>query len=66
LPHADSSHPDILDGYDNAEKGNPTLSAKLDALADMKFTYVISCQSFGSQKASGNPHAKDIIDLMKR
>ncbi|KAE8124605.1 hypothetical protein FH972_019472 [Carpinus fangiana] len=57
---------DILDGYDNSEKGNPRLSAQLDALADMKFTYVISCQSFGSQKASGNPHANDIIDLMKR
>ncbi|XP_065623281.1 uncharacterized protein LOC112004925 [Quercus suber] len=32
----------------------------------MKFTYVISCQSFGSQKASGDPHADDIIDLMKK
>ncbi|KAM3732281.1 hypothetical protein ACB098_11G048200 [Castanea mollissima] len=57
---------DILDGYDTAGKGNPTFSAQLDALADMKFTYVISCQSFGSQKASGDPHADDIIDLMKK
>lgn len=42
------------------------LSAELDALADMKFTYVLTCQLFGSQKASGDPRAKDIIDLMKR
>jgi callose synthase len=66
LPLADYSHPDILDGYDTTGKGNPAFSAQLDALADMKFTYIISCQSFGSQKASGDPHADDIIDLMKK
>ena len=66
LPLTDYSRPDILDGYDTAAKGNHTFSAQLDAVADMKFTYVISCQSFGSQKASGDPHADDIIDLMKK
>ncbi|XP_038691552.1 putative callose synthase 8 isoform X2 [Tripterygium wilfordii] len=55
---------DILEGYDAAESNNRTLS-QLDALADLKFTYVISCQMFGSQKASGDPHAQDILDLMK-
>ncbi|KAB1214970.1 putative callose synthase 8 [Morella rubra] len=57
---------DILDGYETAVKENHTLSAQLGALADMKFTYIISCQTFGSQKASGNPHADDIVDLLKR
>ncbi|KAF3442292.1 hypothetical protein FNV43_RR16208 [Rhamnella rubrinervis] len=55
---------DILEGYDAAERGNRTISAQIEALADLKFTYVISCQQFGSQKSSGDPHAQDIIDLM--
>ncbi|RWV90457.1 hypothetical protein GW17_00047337 [Ensete ventricosum] len=37
-----------------------------DALSDMKFTYVVSCQNFGAQKSSGDPHAQDILDLMIR
>ncbi|KAJ4842397.1 putative callose synthase 8 [Turnera subulata] len=57
---------DILEGYDEAERNNRTLFAQLQALADMKFTYVISFQMFGSQKASGDPHAQDILDLMVR
>ncbi|XP_057949634.1 putative callose synthase 8 isoform X1 [Malania oleifera] len=57
---------DILKGYDAVEAGNDALSAQLDALADMKFTYVISCQEFGSQKSSGDPQAQDILDLMIR
>ncbi|CAL0310217.1 unnamed protein product [Lupinus luteus] len=57
---------DILEGYENAERGNRALFAHLEALADMKYTYVISCQSFALQKASRDPHAQDIIDLMKR
>ncbi|KAK6229181.1 hypothetical protein SCA6_018132 [Theobroma cacao] len=55
---------DILE--DAIERNNPKLSAELDALADMKFTYVISCQMFGSQKSSGDPRAEDIKDLMRR
>ncbi|KAI5662239.1 hypothetical protein M9H77_21562 [Catharanthus roseus] len=57
---------DILQGYEAIEKGNDTLSAQLDAVADMKFTHVISCQMFGSHKSSGNPQAQDILDLMIR
>ncbi|KAF5950988.1 hypothetical protein HYC85_012981 [Camellia sinensis] len=57
---------DILQGYDAIERRNDTLSAQLDALADMKFTYVISCQMFGSQKSAGDPQAQDILDLMIR
>ncbi|KAJ4788918.1 glucan synthase-like 4 [Rhynchospora pubera] len=50
----------------NHKNGQPCMSDQLDALADMKFTYVISCQKFGEQKANGDPHAQDIIDLMTR
>ncbi|XP_052206358.1 putative callose synthase 8 isoform X2 [Diospyros lotus] len=57
---------DILRGYDAIERGNDLLSAQLDAIADMKFTYVISCQMFGSQKSCGDPQAEDIRDLMTR
>lgn len=63
---ANSVNADILEGYENAEKSNMTLFAHLEALADMKYTFVISCQSFASQKASGHPHAQDIIELMKK
>ncbi|XP_010552165.1 PREDICTED: putative callose synthase 8 [Tarenaya hassleriana] len=55
---------DILEGYDDVERSNRALAGQLDALADMKFTYVVSCQMFGAQKSSGDPHAQDILDLM--
>ncbi|KAH7512777.1 hypothetical protein FEM48_Zijuj12G0126200 [Ziziphus jujuba var. spinosa] len=60
---------DILEGYDTAEKGKRSLSSQIEALADLKFTYVISSQQFGAHKSSGDlrdPHARDIIDLMTR
>lgn len=57
---------DILKGYDVTEGVNDMLSAQLDAIADMKFTYVVSCQNFGLQKSSKDPQAQDIIDLLKR
>uniref|UniRef100_A0A453Q7Y3 Glycosyl transferase 48 domain-containing protein n=1 Tax=Aegilops tauschii subsp. strangulata TaxID=200361 RepID=A0A453Q7Y3_AEGTS len=34
------------------------------AVADMKFTYVVSCQSYGIQKRSGDARAQDILRLM--
>jgi len=61
-----SVKPDILEGYETAERGNRALFARLEALADMKYTYVISCQSFASQKASNDPRYQDMIDLMIR
>ncbi|KAJ4977031.1 hypothetical protein NE237_002137 [Protea cynaroides] len=63
---------EIFEDYNAIEraldkKNSPrSLSAQLDALADMKFTYVISCQMFGAQKSSGDPHAQDILDMMIR
>ncbi|KAK4256006.1 hypothetical protein QN277_008927 [Acacia crassicarpa] len=55
---------DILEGYETAERSNSALFAHLEALADMKYSYVISCQSFASHRAYADPHAQDIIDLM--
>jgi hypothetical protein len=57
---------DILEGYETAEKGNRALFARLEALADMKYTYVISCQSFALQKSMNDQRYKDTIDLMIR
>ncbi|KAJ4726559.1 Callose synthase-like protein [Melia azedarach] len=57
---------DILEGYEAAERNNRSLFAQLDALADIKFTYVVSCQMYGLQKSSGDPRAQDILDLMIR
>ncbi|KAJ6792389.1 callose synthase 12-like [Iris pallida] len=31
----------------------------------MKFTYVVACQIYGTQKAKKDPHAEDILYLMK-
>ncbi|KVH89522.1 callose synthase 11-like [Cynara cardunculus var. scolymus] len=35
------------------------------AAAMMKFTYVVSCQKYGSQKQKGEQQAEDILNLMK-
>jgi len=50
----------------NKRNIHQSLSAEIEALADMKFSYIISCQKFGEQKIKGDPHAQDIIDLMTR
>jgi callose synthase len=57
---------DILEGYETAEKGNRALFARLEAPADMKYTYIVSCQSFALQKAMNDPRYKDTIELMTR
>ncbi|GMI65572.1 glucan synthase-like 4 [Hibiscus trionum] len=57
---------DVLEDVNVVERNNPKLSAELDALADMKFTFVVSCQMFGSHKSSGDPRAEDIKELMIR
>ncbi|XP_031477694.1 putative callose synthase 8 isoform X3 [Nymphaea colorata] len=58
---------EICKGYDAVKRnGNAhhRLLAQLEGVADMKFTYVVSCQNFGAQKSSGDPRAHDIVDLM--
>jgi callose synthase len=40
------------------------LLTQCKAIADMKFTYVVSCQQYGIQKRSGDQRAQDILRLM--
>lgn len=45
-------------------KKQRSLHAQLEAVADMKFTYVATCQNYGNQKRSGDRRATDILNLM--
>lgn len=60
-----------MKGYKVAEsnkeeylRNEKSLLAQCQALADMKFTYVISCQQYGIQKRSKDPRAHEILRLM--
>ncbi|KAL9407347.1 hypothetical protein Peur_004319 [Populus x canadensis] len=62
---------DLMEGYkaielstDDQSKGGRSLLAQCQAVADMKFTYVVSCQKYGIHKRSGDPRAQDILRLM--
>jgi callose synthase len=44
----------IFRGYRNFEQGRPVYELA-QALADLKFTYVVSCQIYGNQKKSDDP-----------
>ncbi|CAL5428591.1 unnamed protein product [Camellia sinensis] len=62
---------DLMEGYKAVElnmedqiQGQKSLWAQCQAVADMKFTYVVSCQQYGIDKRSGNPRAQDILRLM--
>lgn len=61
----------ILGGYHTMELSENDEKAFLDraqALADLKFTYVVSCQMYGAQKNSPDPRDKssytNILKLM--
>ncbi|KAJ8467932.1 hypothetical protein OPV22_030484 [Ensete ventricosum] len=63
---------DLMKGYKAAElmsekhaKLEGTLWAQCQAVADLKFTYVVSCQQYGIDKRSGHPRAQDILKLMR-
>jgi len=47
---------------------NKKLLEEAQAMADLKFTYVVSCQVYGSQKKSKNPRDRscynNILNLM--
>ena len=49
---------------EDASKTGKSLWAQCQALADMKFTFVVSCQQYSIQKRSGDQRAKDILRLM--
>ncbi|XP_020093591.1 callose synthase 3-like isoform X1 [Ananas comosus] len=62
---------DLMEGYKAAElmseehsKLERSLWTQCQAVADMKFTYVVSCQQYGIHKRSGDHHAQDILKLM--
>ena len=43
-----------------------SLEATLEAVVEMKFTYVVSCQNYGAQKRCGDQHAADVLSLMMK
>jgi callose synthase len=61
---------DLMEGYkaielnENQMKEERSLWAQCQAVADMKFTYVVSCQQYGIHKRSGDHRAQDILKLM--
>ncbi|KAF8411696.1 hypothetical protein HHK36_004254 [Tetracentron sinense] len=62
---------EILEGYkavtvssEEEKKSQRSLYAQLEAVADMKFTYVATCQNYGNQKQGGDRRATDILNLM--
>ncbi|KAL9256669.1 Callose synthase 5-like protein [Drosera capensis] len=66
-----ASEKEILKGYKVAmdpseaeKKSQRSVYAQLEAVADMKFTYVATCQNYGNQKRSGDRRATDILNLM--
>ncbi|GKV12593.1 hypothetical protein SLEP1_g23715 [Rubroshorea leprosula] len=67
-----AKHQDLMEGYKAIEmiaeddQGERSLKAQCEAVADMKFTYVVSCQQYGIDKRSGNARAQDILGLMTK
>lgn len=65
-----ASDEDVWEGYQahiaasEGDKSQRSLNAISEAVVDMKFTYVVSCQNYGAQKRSGDQHAADILSLM--
>ncbi|KAL7612774.1 hypothetical protein Lser_V15G06702 [Lactuca serriola] len=62
---------EMLEGYkaisipsEDEKKSQSSLNARLEAIADMKFTYVATCQMYGNQKRTGDRRATDILNLM--
>ncbi|XP_075501475.1 callose synthase 5-like isoform X1 [Primulina tabacum] len=62
---------EILEGYktitepsEEDKKSQRSVYTQLEAVADMKFTYVATCQNYGNQKRSGDRRATDILNLM--
>jgi callose synthase len=55
-----------LNGNACTETQGFELSPYARAQADLKFTYVVTCQIYGKQKAEGKPEAADIALMMQR
>ncbi|KAI5078937.1 hypothetical protein GOP47_0006608 [Adiantum capillus-veneris] len=67
-----ASDQEILEGSQariaaaEGDKSQRSLNAVSEAIVDMKFTYVVSCQNYGAQKRLGDQRAADILSLMER
>ncbi|KAL8483030.1 hypothetical protein ACS0TY_025911 [Phlomoides rotata] len=66
-----ASEDEILEGYksiiepsEEDRKSQRSTYTQLEVVADMKFTYVATCQIYGNQKHSGDMRATDILNLM--
>lgn len=55
-----------LSSYDATDTRGFELSPEARAQADLKFTYVVTCQIYGKQKEDQKPEAADIALLMQR
>ncbi|KAM7472441.1 hypothetical protein LguiA_010624 [Lonicera macranthoides] len=62
---------ELMKGYKAAEsnteehlRNERSLLAQCQAVADMKFSFVVSCQQYGIDKRSGHRRAQDILRLM--
>ncbi|MED6147900.1 Callose synthase 3 [Stylosanthes scabra] len=51
---------------DDSLRGGRLSGTDCQAVVDMKFTCVLSCQPYGIDKRSGSPFAQDLLRLMKR
>ncbi|CAN6237754.1 unnamed protein product [Urochloa humidicola] len=60
---------DLMEGYKVTDKQwkiqQRSLFAQCEAVADMKFTYVVSCQQYGNDKRAALSSAQDILQLMR-
>ncbi|KAL8551751.1 hypothetical protein ACS0TY_000717 [Phlomoides rotata] len=66
-----ASEDEILEGYksiiepsEEDRKSQRSTYTQLEDVADMKFTYVATCQIYGNQKHSGDMRATNILNLM--
>ncbi|GAB4846294.1 Callose synthase 9 [Ancistrocladus abbreviatus] len=57
---------DPVSGKDTVDIEGFELSPEARAQADLKFTYVVTCQIYGKQKEEQKPQAADIALLMQR
>ncbi|KAJ0084888.1 hypothetical protein Patl1_29900 [Pistacia atlantica] len=63
---------DLMESYKAIElnvddnKGERSLVTQCQAVPDMKFTYVVSCQQYGIHKQWGHPRAQFILRLMTK
>ncbi|KAJ0019960.1 hypothetical protein Pint_31299 [Pistacia integerrima] len=67
-----AQHEDLTESYKAIElnvddnKGERSLVTQCQAVPDIKFTYVVSCQQYGIHKRLGHHRAQDILRLMTK